>query len=444
MTLPSQHAADASGLTPGVADVETVYLKIEKRIMPFLTLLFIMAWLDRYNVGFAKLQMVKDLGFSEAVYGFGAGIVYFGYLLFEIPSNLLLEKIGARKTFARITVLWGITSIAMMFVKTAALFYVLRFLLGSFEAGLLPGVLLYLTYWFPARHRAQMQAVFGTSIPISIIVGGPISGWIMSSMGGRSGLTNWQWLFLLEGIPSIIIGLLALGIVVDRPGEAHWLTDSEKRLVHADLAEDHRLAGRREHGFAAALKTPQVWLLTGTFFCVVSSNNTIGFWVPTIIQGFGVRSSTAIGLLSAVPYVGALIGMLLVSRHSDRTGERRYHSALPCLACACGLIGIGLFEHTPGLAFASLTLAVAAQLSGNFVFWTIPPTLLAGSAVAGSIALINSIGSVSGWVGPTIIGWLADVTGKTSTGLYVIAGLEILAAVLILAVLPLRGQRVAV
>ncbi len=176
--------------------------------MPFLTLLFVMAWLDRYNIGFAKLQMVKDLGFSEAVYGFGAGIVYFGYMLFEIPSNLLLEKIGARKTFARITVLWGITSIAMMFVKTAASFYVLRFLLGSFEAGLLPGVLLYLTYWFPARRRVQMQALFGTSIPISIIVGGPISGWIMSSMGGRSGLANWQWLFLLEGIPSIIIGLM--------------------------------------------------------------------------------------------------------------------------------------------------------------------------------------------------------------------------------------------
>jgi D-galactonate transporter len=431
-----QHAPDALPLTPSAGDIESVYLKIAKRIMPFLTLLFVMAWLDRYNVGFAKLQMVKDLGFSEAVYGFGAGVVYLGYMLFEIPSNLLLEKIGARKTFARITILWGITSIAMMFVKTAASFYLLRFLLGSFEAGLLPGVLLYLTYWFPARHRAQMQALFGTSIPISIIVGGPISGWIMSSMGGRSGLANWQWLFLLEGIPSIIVGLLALGIVVDKPGDAHWLTEREKRLVLADLDEDHRLAGPRQHGFGAALKTPEVWLLTGTFFCVVSSNNTIGFWVPTIIQGFGVTSTIAIGLLSAVPYVGALIGMMLVSRHSDRTRERRYHSALPCLACACGLIGIGLFANTPGLAFASLTLAVAAQLSGNFVFWTIPPTLLAGSAVAGSIALINSIGSVSGWVGPSIIGWLADITGKTSTGLYVVAGLEILAAILILAVLP--------
>src|ERR1700676_5432653 len=223
-------------------DLDAVYVKIAKRIVPFLVLLFMMAWLDRYNLGFAKLQMVKDLGFSEAVYGFGAGIVYLGYMLFEIPSNLLLERIGARKTFARITILWGITSIATMLVKTPTSFYILRFLLGSFEAGLLPGVILYLTYWFPARRRALMQALFGTSIPISVIVGGPISGWIMGSMGGRGGLANWQWLFVLEGIPSVIVGLLTLGIVVDKPSEARWLTEREKRLVLDDLEADNRRA----------------------------------------------------------------------------------------------------------------------------------------------------------------------------------------------------------
>src|SRR6266852_3221250 len=198
---PSKSATD---------DLDAVYVKIATRIIPFMVLLFLMAWLDRYNLGFAKLQMTKDLGFSEAVYGFGAGIVYFGYMLFEIPSNLLLERIGARKTFARITILWGITSIAMMFVKTATSFYILRFLLGSFEAGLFPGVVLYLTYWFPARRRAQMLAFFAAAMPISVIVGGPISGWIMGSMGGRAGLANWQWLFLLEGVPSVAVGLLAL------------------------------------------------------------------------------------------------------------------------------------------------------------------------------------------------------------------------------------------
>src|SRR3984893_2135436 len=232
--------AEGAALAPvASSDLDVVYVKIAKRIIPFLVLLFLMAWLDRYNLGFAKLQMVKDLGFSEAVFGFGAGIGYLGYMLFEIPSNLLLERIGARKTFARITILWGITSIATMFVKTAMWFYILRFLLGSFEAGLLPGVILYLTYWFPARRRALMQALFGTSIPISVIVGGPISGWIMGSMGGRGGLANWQWLFLLEGIPSIVVGLLALGIVVDKPGEARWLTEREKQLVLADLEADH-------------------------------------------------------------------------------------------------------------------------------------------------------------------------------------------------------------
>jgi D-galactonate transporter len=413
-----------------------VYTKIAWRIMPFLALLFVMAWLDRYNLGFAKLQMTKDLGFSESVYGFGAGIVYFGYMLFEIPSNLLMEKIGARKTFARITILWGITSIATLFVKTAVAFYILRFLLGSFEAGLLPGVILYLTYWFPVRRRAEMQALFGTSIPISLIVGGPISGWIMGSLGGRGGLANWQWLFLLEGIPSIVVGLLALGIVVDRPGDARWLTDREKQLVQDDLEQDRSNAGPREHAFGAALRNPKIWLLSVTFFCFVSSNVTIGFWVPTIIRGMGVNSTIRIGLLSTIPYLAALIGMVLVSRSSDRTRERRYHCAIPALACAAGLTGIGLFANTPVLAFGCLVVAVASQISGNFVFWAIPPTILTGTAVAGSIALINSIGTLSGWVGPSVVGRLADLTGKVSSGLYVVAGVEVIAAILILRLVP--------
>src|SRR3984893_12421519 len=415
MKRPTQRGTQTVTVGPSAGDVEVIYAKIAKRIVPFMVLLFLTAWLDRYNLGFAKLQMVQDLGFSEAVYGFGAGIVYSGYMLFEIPSNRLLERIGARKTFARITILWGITSIAMMLVKTATWFYILRFVLGSFEAGLLPGVILYLTYWFPARRRALMQALFGTSIPISVIVGGPISGWIMGSLGGRAGLANWQWLFVLEGIPSIVVGLLALLIVVDKPAAASWLTEGEKRLVLADLEADRRQAGPREHGFGQALRLPRVWLLVAIFFCLVSSNVTIGFWVPTIIQGLGVKSTLKIGMLFTVPYIGALIGMALVSRHSDRTLERRYHAALPCLACAVGLVGIGVFASTPALSFAALVVAAASPLSYNGPFWQIPPTLLAGTAAAGGIALINSLGSLSGWVGPSVVGWLADLTGKTST-----------------------------
>ena len=437
---PSINPALASPSTQSATgDLDAVYRKIAKRVVPFLALLFLMAWLDRYNLGFAKLRMVKDLGFSEAVYGFGAGIVYLGYALFEIPSNLLLERIGARKTFARITTLWGVTSIAMMLVKTPPWFYFLRFLLGSFEAGLLPGVVLYLTYWFPARRRAQMVAGFLTSIPISAIIGGPVSGWIMGSMGGWAGLSNWQWLFLLEGIPSVVVGLLALLIVVDKPGEASWLTEREKRLVLADLKTDQLQAASREHGFLQALKLPQVWLLTLIHFCAVSSNVTIGFWMPSILQGFGMKNTLLIGMLSTVPYISALIAMMLVSRHSDRTLERRYHAALPCLASAAGLVGIGVFAHTPVFAFIALLFAVAGSLSYNGPFWQIPPMMLAGTAAAGCIALINSIGGLSGLLGPSLVGWLEDKTGKTASGLYVVAGIEALGAILILLFMP-RGS----
>ena len=436
-----RQAPESSRIQSAAADLDAVYAKIARRTVPFLALLFLMAWLDRYNLAFAKLQMVKDLGFSEAVYGFGAGIVYLGYMLFEIPSNLLLERIGARKTFARITILWGITSIAMMFVKTTAAFYILRFLLGSFEAGLYPGAVLYLTYWFPAKRRALMQGIFLTSIPVSVILGAPISGWIMESMSGRAGLANWQWLFLLEGVPSILVGLLALAIVVDKPGQAHWLTECEKQLVLADMEADRLQAGPREHGFGQALKLPRVWLVTLIYFCVAPAGTTIGFWIPSIIQGLGVKSSLTIGVLSAVPYIGALIGMVLVSRHSDRTLERRYHSALPYAAGAVGLVGVGLFANHPAIAFAAVVLAVAAPLSGAPVFWQIPSMLLAGTAAAGGIALVNSIGALSNWLGPSVVGWLEDITGKTATGLYIVAGVTVVGAVLILLFTPRSPQK---
>jgi D-galactonate transporter len=415
--------------------LDAVYYRIARRTIPFLILLFVTAWLDRVNVGFAKLQMVTDLGFSEAVYGFGAGIFYAGYLLFEIPSNLFLERVGARKTIARITILWGLASIATIFVKTATSFYLLRFLLGAFEAGLYPGVVLYLTYWFPAKRRGQMMGVFMTAVPIAGILGGPISGSIMQSMGRSSALANWQWLFLLEGIPSIVMGLITLLVVVDTPSDARWLTDDEKQLVNADLQNDRVQAGPRKHGFAEALRLPQVWLLTVIYFCLVSANPTFGFWAPTIINGLGIKDAAVIGLLSAVPYIVSVIGILWVGRHSDRTLERRYHCALSCLAAAAGLTMIGVFEKSPILAFAALVLGISGVLSAFAPFWQIPTMTLAGTAAAGSIALINSIGNLSGWIAPFAVGWLKDITGKTSTGLYVVAGLETVAAALILLLL---------
>jgi MFS family permease len=416
--------------------VEAVYRKIAWRIMPPLVLLFVVAWLDRINVGFARLQMVKDLEFSDAVYGFGAGIFYLGYLLFEIPSNLMLERIGARKTFARISILWGLTGIATMLVKTAAWFYFTRFLLGAFEAGLLPGAVLYLTYWFPARRRAQAVGLFLAAIPIAGVLGGPLSGWIMGSMGGRAGLANWQWVFLLEGIPSILMGMLTFKTFTDKPDRASWLSESEKRIVIADLEADRQNSGPRHIGFGDALKLPQVWLLTLIQFCITSANPTLGFWGPTIIEGLGVRSNMEIGLLSAVPNIAGVVCLLCVSWHSDRTQERRHHAAILCLACAVGVTFIGMWSNHPALSFGALVLGTMGAASAGAPFWQFPPMLLAGTAAAGGIALINSLGAFSGWVAPFAVGLLKDVTGKTSTGLYVVAGLQVLAAVLILVFMP--------
>lgn len=436
-----QSTAPPMGLDAAEAGVEAIYNKIAKRILPFLTLLFVVAWLDRVNVGFAKLQMQQDLGLSDAAFGLGAGIFYIGYLLFEVPSNLLLEKIGARKTMARITILWGLTTMATMFVKSATSFYVLRFLLGAFEAGLYPGVILYLTYWFPARRRAQMLGFFMTAVPLGGILGGPVAGWIMSAMGGVMGYANWQWLFILEGLPSVILGIITLLILDDKPEEAEWLGQHEKQQVVADLQKDRRLEGEQKHSFIDALKVPQVWLLALIYFCLVSANPTLGFWLPTIIKGLGVRSDFIIGLLAALPYIIGVIMTVIVGRHSDRKLERRYHCALATLAAAAGLVLISVLNASPVLSFLALVVAVAGVLAAFAPFWQIPTMLLAGSAAAGGIALINSLGNLSGFVGPYLVGWLKDMTGTTATGLYAVAGLEVLCTVLILAFIPNRKPR---
>jgi D-galactonate transporter len=425
-----------TGMAAATRDVEVVYNKIARRVLPFVTLLFIVAWLDRVNVGFAKLQMLHDLGLSEAAYGFGAGVFYVGYLIFEVPSNLLLEKIGARKTMARITILWGLTTMATMLVTSATSFYILRFLLGGFEAGLYPGVILYLTYWFPARRRAQMIGFFMTSVPIGGILGGPIAGWIMGTMGGVAGYANWQWLFILEGIPSVILGVVTLLVLDDKPSEARWLSQDEKRLVLADLQTDSRLTGERKRSFIEALKVPQLWLLALIYFCLVSANPTLGFWSPTIIKGLGVQSDAIIGLLASLPYIVGVIVTVLVGRHSDRHLERRYHCALATLTAGAGLIMIGVWAASPVLSFLALVVAVAGVLSAFAPFWQMPTMLLAGSAAAGGIALINSLGNLSGFLGPYLVGWLKDVTGTTSTGLYAVAGMEVLCTVLILLFVP--------
>lgn len=403
------------------------------RLIPFLVFLFVLAWIDRVNVGFAKLSMLSDLKFSETVYGIGAGIFFIGYFFFEVPSNLLLERIGAKKTLARITILWGINSILMAWVESETSFYVLRFLLGVFEAGFFPGVVLYLTYWFPAEKRSQINGLFMTSFAIAGVVGGPLAGWIMSSMGGVLGHANWQWLFILEGIPSVLAGIAVLAFLPDRPKDARWLSPDMAQAMTTRL-ESEAKANAKEHNFKAALTDWRVWFCTLLYFCIVSGNATIAFWTPSIIKEIGIQGNFTIGLVAAIPFIAGTAAMVWNGKHSDRTGEVRLHCAFAALIAAIGLTATGALIGNALGALIALTVAAVGILAAFPVFWAMPQTFLTGTAAAGGIAVINSIGNLAGFVAPYTIGLSTQVTGSSSSGLYVVAGFELLAAVLLFSV----------
>ncbi|QRX81653.1 MFS transporter [Glaciimonas sp. PAMC28666] len=413
-----------------IHNLEDTYKKIAWRLIPFLVFLFVLAWIDRVNVGFAKLQMLQDLQFSEAIYGLGAGIFFIGYFLFEVPSNLLLEKIGARKTLARITILWGLTSMAMVYVKTPATFYVIRFFLGVFEAGFFPGVVLYLTYWFPAARRARVNGLFMTSFAIAGVVGGPIAGLIMSRMDGVGHFANWQWLFLLEGIPSVIAGILVLLYLPEKPVNAKWLSPTQQQAVTDALAAENH--DSKHTSLRDACRNHRVWLCAAVYFCVVSGNATIAFWSPSIIKEIGIVGNLQIGLISAVPFLAGTVAMIWNGIHSDRSGERHLHCALATLVASIGLILTGFFIGNAILALCALTLAAAGILAAFPVFWSIPAAFLTGTAAAGGIALINSIGNLAGFVAPYLIGSLKTSTGSVASGLYFVAALELGATILVL------------
>jgi D-galactonate transporter len=413
------------------AKAEPAYAKAAARLIPALVSLFVLAWMDRVNVGFAKLTMLSDIKLSEAAYGFGAGVFFLGYFLFEVPSNLLLEKIGARKTLARITILWGFNCAAMAFVKSETWFYILRFTMGMFEAGFFPGVVLYLTYWFPAARRAKINGLFMTSFAIAGIVGGPIAGLIMSSLGGVGNLGSWQWLFILEGIPSVLAGIAVILFLPDRPREASWLSKDEAEAIENDLATD-RKAIASESSFKAALADWRVWLSALVYFGIVAGNATIAFWTPSIIKETGVTDTLRIGLLAAIPFLAGTIAMVWNGGHSDRTGERRLHCAIAAAIAAAGLAATGALIGSGGsAALAALTVAAIGILAAFPVFWTLPQAFLAGTAAAGAIALINSIGNLAGFVAPYLIGISATITGSATSGLYAVAAIELIAAILV-------------
>ena len=416
-----------------------LYRRVSWRLMPFLFLCFVAAYLDRVNVGFAKLQMLADLRFSDTVYGVGAGMFFIGYFLFEVPSNLLMTRAGARLWIARIMISWGLISSAMMFTNSVTTFYVLRFLLGAAEAGFFPGIILYLTYWYPAHRRARMVALFMSGVAIAGVVGGPLSGWIMKAFDGTHGMSGWQWLFLLEGIPSVLLGIWTLFYLDDGIRDARWLSEDDKRVLEAAIAEDR--VGQQHLPLAQVFKSGKVWLLALVYFLFVMGLYGVSFWLPQLIKNSGVADVFHIGLLTAIPYFVAAVVMVAAARHSDRTGERRWHAACAGVAGALGLIVATAFSDNTVIALAALSLATAGILSTFPIFWSLPTAMLGGAAAAAGIAMINSLGNLAGFVSPYLVGAIKDATSSTASGIYLLAASLVAGAVLVVVAVKAPSAR---
>ncbi|EMD9439295.1 MFS transporter [Burkholderia cepacia] len=408
---------------------QALYRKLNWRLLPFLLLCYTFAYLDRVNIGFAKLSMQSDLGISDAVYGLGAGIFFLGYVLFEIPSNLLLPRIGARKTISRIMVLWGLTSAGMMFVHNETTFYGMRFLLGVFEAGFAPGMIFYLTYWYGQRRMAGVMAVVMLAGPIGGAFGSPLSAWLMTGLSGVHGLAGWQWMFIVEGLPCVLLGALALKVLSDRPADAAWLTDDEKRLLAAEL----HAPGAGHHSFGQVLRDPRVYLLAFAYFTIICGIYAVSFWLPSILKADGVTDTMQIGLYSMIPYVCAAIAMIVIGRRSDRRGERRFHSAVPALIGAIALAVATTANGNLVISLVGMTIATSMIWAAYTVFWAIPSQYLKGDAAAGGIALINTIGLIGGFLSPTIIGAIHSATGSMAAGLLVMVALLVAGAAVLVA-----------
>lgn len=416
----------------GAAPETATYSKVAWRLLPFLFLCYVCAYLDRINVSFAKLQMLSDLGLSDAAYGLGAGIFFVGYLMFEVPSNLILLKVGARRWIARIMVTWGLISAAMMFVSGPSSFYVLRFFLGVAEAGFIPAILLYLTYWFPNKRRSKVTALFLTGIPMSGVLGGPISGWIMNHFNGFHGIAGWQWLFVLEGLPTVLIGVVAFYFLDDKVADAKWLSAEEKALIQSDLAAESH--GQQLHSIRDGLTNPKVILLSCIYFFFTMGLYGVSFWLPSLVKASGVSNPLDIGLLSSIPYAAAVVAMILVSRNSDSTGERRWHLSIPGVIGASALCASVLYAKDTTLAIAALTVGTMGVMVTISQFWVLPPTILSGGAAAAGIAMVNSIGSISGVVSPYVIGWVQTNSGTAGAGVFGLAASMVIGSLLVFTV----------
>jgi MFS family permease len=412
-------AGDAIAHTDSPTFEAKTYAKVGRRLIPFLMLCYLGAYLDRVNVGFAKLQMLSDLQFSETIYGIGAGIFFLGYFLFEVPSNLILHKVGARRWLARIMLTWAVISASFVFVKTPTAFYALRFLLGVAEAGFAPGVILYLTYWYPSARRAKALSLFFMAIPLAGMLGGPLSGWIMHSLHGSMSLAGWKWLFMLEALPSLVLGIAILLYLDDGIAHAKWLNDAEKTLLARNVAGDD--AHKTAHvSIRAFIGDRRLWLMAAIYFCVVLGQYGLTFWLPTIVRKAGVADPLWVGIFTAIPYLCAIVALPLIGMSADRQRERRFHLAIPMLVAAAGFATLPALGGV-GASIVCLSIAAAGILAASSQFWSLPTALLGGMSAAAGIAAVNCFANLAGFFSPAIVGWLNDLTGKSTAGLVFIS-----------------------
>jgi D-galactonate transporter len=410
---------------------EQAYAKVFRRVVPLIIVCYIVAYLDRINVGFAKLQMEIDLDFSQTVYGLGAGMFFIGYFFFEVPSNLIMYRVGARLWIARIMITWGLLSACFVFVKTPFWFYTLRFLLGAAEAGFYPGVILYLTYWYPDRRRAAIVATFMAAIPVAGIFGNPLSGWIMDGFDQVAGMRGWQWMFIIEAMPAVILGIVVMFYLYNGIREATWLTEDEKLLLERNIEAEASTKKKSPHSLGAVFTDPRVWMMSAIYFCFVMGQYGLTFWMPTLVKATGVEGNFVTGLLSAIPFLVAVVAMILCGRSADRHRERRWHLIIPALCGAVGFVVAALTAGNTAIAITFLSLAAAGVLTCAPLFWSLPTSFLRGSAAAAGIAAINSIGNLAGFVSPYLIGFLKDFTQNNRTGMYMLAGMLVLGAILV-------------
>ena len=413
---------------------QLVIARVTRRLIPFAFICYVVAYIDRVNIGFAARQLQADLGLSATEYGFGAGLFFLGYCLFEIPSNLFLDRVGARLWIARIMIVWGLVSMATMFITDVWSFYIARVVLGIAEAGFFPGMVLYLTYWVPAAERARTNALFMTAAPVSVIVGAPLSEALLG-LEGWLGLHGWQWLFLIEGFPAVVLGFFALKVLTDRPEQADWLPDADREWLTRTMTEERAARAAVGHvSMVHSLTSGRVWLLCAVYLMNTSVTYGIFLWLPRMLQDVAGSGGFAISGLTAIPFVAALITMVLVGRHSDRTGERKLHVAACAITAALGLLLAVAFRDNLAMLVVSFTICQMGQRSVLSVFWAIPPIFLGGTAAAAGIALINAVGNLGGFFGPSMMGWLRDTTGGYSGGLLVLAAALVIEAVLVVTI----------